>query len=95
MENFKNILGRNASNRNSGCAKCHFVNLCGGMCYHHANFLQKDQFAIAPKECLQRKTIYKWVLRLICNLSVTERRNLLHFLMGLWKNFTEEDYGGN
>ncbi len=97
MENFKNMLGVNASSRNSSCAKCCFVNLCGGMCYHHAYFLHKNQFGIADKECLQRKTIYRWVLRLVCNLSLIDRRNLLYFLIGLWKNynFAEKNDGRN
>ena len=84
-ERFKKKLKSSASERCKECSKCCFVFICGGVCLHHAYLHNGKIFNRIPTECMERETIAKEALNLLCSLNVEERRNFLLFLTSLWE----------
>ena len=87
----ENKLKNSAADRSFNCKNCCFAFICGGVCMHHAYTSTKNIFGDVSKECEERKTVFKSALKLLCSLSVSERRNFLLFLTEIWheNNFKE------
>ena len=84
MESFKKKLKKDPGERNLECKSCEYIYICGGMCYHHAIMSGRSEFENVPRECYQRKLMYKYIIELICKLPTEKRRKLLLFYINLW-----------
>lgn len=85
-ERFLGSLLEDATSRTTSCATCVFAYLCGGICYHHALSISGNEFATVPRECKHRHRLYAHVLKLLCSLTVSERRGFLLHLSKFWKD---------
>lgn len=90
MQKFKLSLGESAIKRNYACNECPYVYLCGGVCYHHAYMSGLSEHQNIPRECQQNKLIFEKSIELICKLTVTQRSQLLLFLIDIWNNYGKE-----
>lgn len=86
IRNFKYTLGGGTKNRNSDCANCCYVYLCGGICYHHSYLITSDEFNTITRECYYRDQLYSQVIEMLCTLNIAERREFLLFLSQFWQN---------
>lgn len=84
LDAFRKTLKESPTKRNSRCAECIYVYLCGGMCYHYAISFGLTEFETVPRECIQRKILFEGTIKLLCELSPKERRLLLLFYTKLW-----------
>jgi len=84
--NFRLALGEEAGNRNSNCLQCAYAYLCGGMCFHHAFLMTGKEFDVNYRECYYKDQLYTQTIRLLCIMSVAERRDFLLFLNQFWQN---------
>lgn len=85
LQDYKDKLKNDAADRNKKCSVCPFVYLCGGTCPHHAYMHAQNEFSSVKLDCEQKILIYKETLKLICSLSIEERKRFLLFLTSLWK----------
>lgn len=84
LQAFRQKLGQNAGTRNRECGLCAFVNLCGGICYHHSHIDSGQEFSRTAKDCSYRKLLYQKLLVGLCSLATAERRNLFRNLIRQW-----------
>ena len=78
-------IKNSAIDRSADCKNCCFSYICGGVCMHHAYVMNGHIFNTVNRECVERKTIFKEALNLLCSLSVIERRKFLLFLNMIWE----------
>ncbi len=85
IQSYQRSLGRNAGDRVTGCYDCAFVHLCGGLCSHQSFTESGSEFTLVPRDCSYRQFLYKLAIKMVCNLTTTERRNFLLYLNESWR----------
>lgn len=80
---FRTELRKDARYRNTYCAKCPFVFLCGGLCHYDLFQKKKSVYGHISEQCRLRKKIYLETIKLYAKLSEEVKKEFFYKITDL------------